>query len=32
MEQEKEVLQKQLADCEELLKKKDLSVSEKEGN
>lgn len=31
MEQEKEVLQKQLADCEELLKKKDLSVSEKEG-
>uniref|UniRef100_A0A8C3L4U2 Centromere protein F n=1 Tax=Chrysolophus pictus TaxID=9089 RepID=A0A8C3L4U2_CHRPC len=31
MEQEKEVLQKQLADYEEQLKKKDLSVSEKEG-
>ncbi|XP_021245702.1 centromere protein F isoform X2 [Numida meleagris] len=31
MEQEKEVLQKQLVEYEELLKKKDLSTSEKEG-
>lgn len=32
MEKEKEWLQQQLTKCEEMLKKKDLNVSEKEGN